>query len=117
QNDADFQITSTKSLVYDKDHCMSIWYYEDGESPFSVYLYALMPSQDKVLKFYTSALENRQRWNLIKANVLYDPSYNASSELRRPYFTEFIENIMRILISRHKTSYNLHSNWKPVFNF
>lgn len=75
-----FLLSSTQNITYDKDHCLSFWYYEDGEDPFSIYSYIVLPSYNAVIGRYTSAIENRRRWNLIKADILLNPSQKITSE-------------------------------------
>mgnify|MGYP002649504838 CR=1 FL=1 len=77
-----YTISSTMNITYDKDHCLTMWYFEDGESAFGVDVYMVMPRYNIVANRFSSAIENRRRWNLLKADIQYNPAYKASSKRR-----------------------------------
>ncbi len=75
-----YTISSTVNITaYDhKDHCLTMWYFEDGESAFGVDVFLVTPKFNVVASRFSSAIENRRRWNLLKADIAYDPSYKTN---------------------------------------
>lgn len=84
-----YTITTTKLMPFKGvDHCLTVWYYEDGELPFSVEFKLIQDGNQKnsqTLMLFSSAIENRQQWNLIKVDVGASLSNNASCK----YFESF----------------------------
>ena len=76
-----FKITTIHNLTYDKDHCISVWYYEDGEIPFSFDIFMILPNFVVSASRFTSAIENIKRWKLLKSDISYNPYYKADSKL------------------------------------
>ncbi|KAH9417832.1 hypothetical protein DERP_013092 [Dermatophagoides pteronyssinus] len=56
----------------DKDRCLLLWYYNDGEDPFylSFYYHLNVNDQTKLIGRYGSTMETR-RWQLIKIDIPY----------------------------------------------
>ena len=75
-----FPITSHLDLKFDKDHCLTFWYYEDGEDPFVLQVFNQLPKYNVLVHQYDSAIENRRRWSLVKADVMYSSSYRVNSK-------------------------------------
>lgn len=79
QNRAIFTVSSTSNLTYDKDHCLTVWYYEDGEgNSFDLGVYMVLPRFTNVANDFGSAIENRKRWNLLKVDIPYRSEYKAN---------------------------------------
>ena len=71
-------IETTHNLTLDKDRCLSFWYYEDGESEFTLSVYQSEDTFERQLTSYKSQLESRKKWTLMKLNVeMSTYSYNA----------------------------------------
>lgn len=75
-----YKIVSSVNMTFDKDHCLTLWYYEDGEVPFSFYMYMGVSNSLVTIRNFNSAIENRKRWNLLKADITYGAYYNVKSE-------------------------------------
>lgn len=73
-----YTVASTSNITYDKDHCLTVWYFEDGEDLFSVDVYMVMPKYNSAVSRFSSAIENRRRWNLLKADIPYNPDHKAN---------------------------------------
>lgn len=71
-------ISTTQNVTFDKDHCLTMWYFEDGEDPFSLQVYMVLPHYNTFSYQFSSAIENRRRWNLLKADIQYNPGYNTN---------------------------------------
>lgn len=78
---SNYIISSILNITYDKDHCLTMWYFEDGESAFGVDVYMVMPRYNIVANRFSSAIENRRRWNLFKADIQYNPGYMTNCKL------------------------------------
>lgn len=76
-----FNVHTTVNLTYDKDHCLTVWYYEDGEGNlFNFGVYRVFPKFSAVATDFTSAIENRRRWNLLKVDIQYISTYKTNCE-------------------------------------
>lgn len=58
-----------------------MWYFDDGEDPFSVQVDMIMPKYTVLANWFSSAIENRRRWNLFKADIQYNPAYTAQCKI------------------------------------
>jgi len=71
----DFVLKSQVQLPYNRDHCLSLWYFEDGEGPFSLQFGLVGPTLSTTMfNQYSSVIENRARWNAIKVLIPVDPN-------------------------------------------
>lgn len=70
-----YLVSSTKTLYYDKDHCLTFWYFDDGEDSFTLQVYMATPRVNVTLNQFSSAIESRRRWNLLKADIQLNPAY------------------------------------------
>ena len=56
-----------------------MWYFEDGEGDFTVQILNQLPKQYNILVHqYSSAIENRRQWSLVKADIPLSAGYNAT---------------------------------------
>lgn len=76
-----YTISSTQNVTFDKDHCLTMWYFDDGEDPFSVQVYMILPKYDVLANGFSSAIENRRHWNVLKADIQFNPGYKANCKL------------------------------------
>ncbi len=84
-----YTISSTVNITaYDKDHCLTMWYFEDGESTFDLDVFLVTPKFNVVANRFSSAIENRRRWNLLKADIEYNPSYKTNCKRKTDRLTE-----------------------------
>lgn len=73
-----FPISTKVPLKFDKDHCLTFWYFEDGEDDFQVQILNKLPKYSVLVHQYSSAIENRRRWSLVKADIPFSISYNVT---------------------------------------
>lgn len=73
-----FSISTKVPLKYDKDHCLTMWYFEDGEDDFQVQILNKLPKYTVLVHQYNSAIENRRRWSLVKADIPFSVNYNVT---------------------------------------
>ena len=85
---SNYIISSTLNITYDKDHCLTMWYFEDGESTFDLDVFLVTPKFNVVANRFSSAIENRRRWNLLKADIEYNPSYKTNCKRKTDRLTE-----------------------------
>ena len=88
-----YDITSTVNVTYDKDHCLTFWYYEDGEDPFQVKVFMQTPSYKLAANWYSSAIENRRRWNLIKSDIQFDATRQTNCKLWLPFDVQIAQGV------------------------
>lgn len=78
----EYNVQSTQNITYDKDHCLTAWYYEDGEgNPFNLGVYMVLSQYNVVANDFSTAIENRRRWNLLKADIQYNSAYKTNSKV------------------------------------
>lgn len=71
QGKPDFALTSLVTLPGTEDHCLYLWYYEDGEGDFSITVNKeeVVNKTVRLAYTYQSTIESRARWNAIKAFI------------------------------------------------
>lgn len=71
QTKPDFALTSAVTLPGTEDHCLYLWYYEDGEGDFSitVNVQEVVNNTVSLAYVYQSTIESRARWNAVKAFI------------------------------------------------
>lgn len=66
-DDTQYTLETTKniSLKNDRSHCLSFWYYEDGEGGFMLKIYSSVFKLSERL----SQIEKRKKWSLIQKSI------------------------------------------------
>ena len=72
QSDRDFTIGSTKKLLYNKHHCLQLWYYHDGERPIGLTITAEFGQRSQFVGEISSSLDTRV-WQQVRFEVQHFP--------------------------------------------
>ena len=67
-------------FLYDKERCLTLWYYDDAERSFFLTFKLYMNGIDRYLKKFQSQIETRKRWTKLKVDLvtLPDPDNKSS---------------------------------------
>lgn len=76
----DYTLTSSVSLPYDKAHCLTLWTFEEGEGEYSLQLYAHFQFSSQVINRFSSSIDSRTRWKVVRVNIPEDFDISGSTK-------------------------------------
>mgnify|MGYP003590286821 CR=1 FL=1 len=72
-------MTTTTEMKYDKDRCLTFWYYEDGQNPFEISVSRINKDKEELTSQYKSQIESRKKWTMLKIDLQL-PNYEVGSD-------------------------------------